>query len=626
MSQYIVSARKYRPDSFESLVGQENIARTLKNSIKRGQLAHAYLFCGPRGVGKTSTARIFAKTINCENPGPDMEPCGKCESCLSFAEGRSYCIHELDAASNNGVDDIKALIDQVRIPPQTGRYSVYIIDEVHMLSSSAFNAFLKTLEEPPAYAIFILATTEKHKILPTILSRCQTYDFNRITVEGIVGNLRAIAQKEGVDIDDESLHVIAMKADGAMRDALTIFDQTVAFCGRTVRYAEVLKNLNVLDYEYSFSLVDAFLAGDYRTAFLKFDEILSKGFNALHFVSAMSSHFRNLLVSRTSGLDALLELPESLKQRYREQSSRCSLQFIYEAMNITVQCESAYRASTNPRLLIELALMKLSLLEARLGGQPAKAAEAGVPASQAPARPEPSARSASSAPSPAARSASSSAPSPAARSASSSAPSPAARSASSSAPSPAASHAAPAAAPAEPAAPAQPSPTPAPAPAPRKRAARNSALSLNSLMNQPQEHSAAAAPADTAAASGAQVSDADVIAKWPDLVTLYSGKPRLHSALGSASLSISADSGRRILTFKVSNEAQKSWIESKLLHELEGRFRQVSGVDDIYLRVDTAPEEERPQTIYMPSEKAKDLMAHNGEVRDLVSDFGLDVK
>ena len=271
MSDYIVSARKYRPDSFDTLVGQENIARTLKNSIKRGQLAHAYLFCGPRGVGKTSTARIFAKTINCADPGPDMEPCGKCESCLSFAEGRSYCIHELDAASNNGVDDIKALIDQVRIPPQTGKYSVYIIDEVHMLSSSAFNAFLKTLEEPPAYAIFILATTEKHKILPTILSRCQTYDFNRISVEGIVGNLRSIAEKEGVTIDDESLHVIAMKADGAMRDALTIFDQTVAFCGKEVRYEEVIKNLNVLDYEYSFALTDAFLAGDYTTAFLKFD-------------------------------------------------------------------------------------------------------------------------------------------------------------------------------------------------------------------------------------------------------------------------------------------------------------------------------------------------------------------
>ena len=370
MSEYVVSARKYRPDSFESLVGQENIARTLKNSIKRGQLAHAYLFCGPRGVGKTSTARIFAKTINCADPGPDMEPCGKCESCLSFAEGRSYCIHELDAASNNGVDDIKALIDQVRIPPQTGKYSVYIIDEVHMLSSAAFNAFLKTLEEPPAYAIFILATTEKHKILPTILSRCQTYDFNRITVDGIVGNLKAIAGKEGISIDDESLHVIAMKADGAMRDALTIFDQTVAFCGREVKYAEVIKNLNVLDYEYSFSLTDAFLAGDYKSAFLKFDEILSKGFNALHFVSALSSHFRDLLVSRTSGLEALLDLPESLKLRYREQSARCPLPFIYEAMNITVQCESAYRSSINPRFLIELTLMKLSTLMSRLSGQP----------------------------------------------------------------------------------------------------------------------------------------------------------------------------------------------------------------------------------------------------------------
>ena len=372
MSQYIVSARKYRPDSFESLVGQENIARTLKNSIKRGQLAHAYLFCGPRGVGKTSTARIFAKTINCMNPGPDMEPCGQCESCLSFAEGRSYCIHELDAASNNGVDDIKALIDQVRIPPQTGKYSVYIIDEVHMLSSSAFNAFLKTLEEPPAYAIFILATTEKHKILPTILSRCQTYDFNRISIEGIVGNLKSIAGKEGVDIDDESLHVIAMKADGAMRDALTIFDQTVAFCGKTVKYEEVIKNLNVLDYEYSFSLTDAFLSGDYKTAFLKFDEILAKGFNALHFVSALSAHFRDLLVSRTSGLEALLELPDSLKKRYAEQAARCPLPFIYEAMNITVQCETAYRTAVNPRFMIELTLMKLSTITAKISGQAAQ--------------------------------------------------------------------------------------------------------------------------------------------------------------------------------------------------------------------------------------------------------------
>ena len=247
MSQYIVSARKYSPDSFGTLIGQDNIAQTLKNSILRGQLAHAYLFCGPRGVGKTTTARIFAKMINCSNPSEGMEPCGTCESCLSFAEGRSYCIHELDAASNNGVDDIKALMDQVRIPPQVGRYSVYIIDEVHMLSQSAFNAFLKTLEEPPAHAIFILATTEKHKILPTILSRCQTYDFNRITVDNIVKNLRMVASNEGITIDDESLHVVAHKADGAMRDALTIFDQTVAFCGTDVKYQGVLRNLNVLD-------------------------------------------------------------------------------------------------------------------------------------------------------------------------------------------------------------------------------------------------------------------------------------------------------------------------------------------------------------------------------------------
>ena len=277
MSEYIVSARKYRPDSFETLIGQDTIAQTLKNSIIRGKLAHAYLFCGPRGVGKTTTARIFAKAINCANPSEDMEPCGKCESCISFQEGRSYCIHELDAASNNGVEDIKNLMDQVQIPPQVGKYSVYIIDEVHMLSTAAFNAFLKTLEEPPAHAIFILATTEKHKILPTILSRCQTYDFNRISIPDMVFNLRNIAAKEGVKIDDESLHVIAQKADGAMRDALTIFDQTVAFCGADVKYEDVIRNLGVLDYDYSFALVEYFLAGDYGKALLTFDDILSKG-------------------------------------------------------------------------------------------------------------------------------------------------------------------------------------------------------------------------------------------------------------------------------------------------------------------------------------------------------------
>ena len=360
MEQFIVSARKYRPDTFESLIGQENIARTLKNSILRGQLAHAYLFCGPRGVGKTTTARIFAKSINCLNPGPDMEPCGKCESCMSFSEGRSYCIHELDAASNNSVDDIRNLTEMVRIPPQIGKYSVYIIDEVHMLSSAAFNAFLKTLEEPPAHAIFILATTEKHKILPTILSRCQTFDFNRISVPDIVRNLEDIASKEGIAIDSASLHVIAVKADGAMRDALTIFDQIVAFCGKDVKYDDVIRDLNVLDYEYYFKIIDNSLGGDYMSSLLLFDEILSKGFNALYFVSGLSSHLRDLLVCRSSGSSALLSLPPTLIDRYREQASRCSVPFIFSSLNITMGCEAAYRQSGNQRLLIEFALMRLA--------------------------------------------------------------------------------------------------------------------------------------------------------------------------------------------------------------------------------------------------------------------------
>lgn len=395
MNDYIVSARKYRPDSFDTLLGQDNIARTLKNSISRGQLAHAYLFCGPRGVGKTTTARIFAKMINCSNPLPGGDPCGECESCKSFAEGRSYCIFEMDAASNNSVDDIKELIDKVRVAPQVGRYSVYIIDEVHMLSQAAFNAFLKTLEEPPEYAIFILATTEKHKILPTILSRCQTYDFNRISVDNIVRNLRDIAQKEGISIDDESLHVIAMKADGAMRDALTIFDQSVAFCGTDIHYADVIRNLNVLDYEYSFSLVKNFLAGDYASALRSFDEVLSKGFNALHFMSALSAHFRDLLVAKAGGIDSLLELADSLKQRYREQAALCSEKFLYDALNLTAACEQGYKMAVNPRLHIEVCLMRLSFLNRAAStaapAQPVAASAPAQPAAAAPARRRPAA-------------------------------------------------------------------------------------------------------------------------------------------------------------------------------------------------------------------------------------------
>ncbi len=385
MEQYIVSARKYRPDSFESLIGQDNIAKTLKNSILRGQLAHAYLFCGPRGVGKTSTARIFAKTINCMSPTGDMEPCGHCESCVSFDEGRSYCIHELDAASNNGVEDIKQLMDKVRIPPQIGKYSVYIIDEVHMLSQAAFNAFLKTLEEPPAHAIFILATTEKHKILPTILSRCQTYDFNRISVEDIVGNLRSIASREGVAISDESLHVIAAKADGAMRDALTLFDQTVAFCGKDVVYEDVISNLNVLDYDYYFRLVDYFKASDHSSALLLFDEVLSKGFNALYFVSGLSHHLRDLIVSKCGAASSLIELPDSLKARYREQADGLAMQYLYSALEATVKCETAYRSSVNQRLLIEFTLMKLSGMSSLVPGMSSQDAAVSSPAVSVPA-------------------------------------------------------------------------------------------------------------------------------------------------------------------------------------------------------------------------------------------------
>ena len=359
MERFIVSARKYRPDTFETLVGQESIATTLKNSIVRNQLAHAYLFCGPRGVGKTSSARIFAKTINCLNPGENMTPCGECESCVSFAEGRSYSIHELDAASNNSVDDIRQLNELVRIPPQIGKYSVYIIDEVHMLSSSAFNAFLKTLEEPPAHAIFILATTEKHKILPTILSRCQTYDFNRISVEDIVRKLQAIAEKEGIKIEIEALHIIAQKADGAMRDALTIFDQAVAFCGKNIEYESVISALNVLDYEYYIRLTKHFLKGEYSESLLIFDEILSKGFNSLHFIGGLSTHFRDLLISKDKSTAKLLELAPSVIDRYKEQSDLCSLNFLYDALSITSACEAGYKASGHQRLHIEFALLKL---------------------------------------------------------------------------------------------------------------------------------------------------------------------------------------------------------------------------------------------------------------------------
>lgn len=645
MSEYIVSARKYRPDSFESLIGQDNIAQTLKNSIIRGKLAHAYLFCGPRGVGKTTTARIFAKAINCSNPSPDMEPCGECESCRSFQEGRSYCIHELDAASNNGVDDIKNLMDQVQIPPQVGKYSVYIIDEVHMLSTAAFNAFLKTLEEPPAHAIFILATTEKHKILPTILSRCQTYDFNRISVPDIVSNLRMIAGKEGVNIDDESLHVIAQKADGAMRDALTIFDQTVAFCGTDVKYEEVLKNLNVLDYDYSFNLVDAFLAGDYGSALLKFDEILSKGFNALHFCAALSSHFRDLMVTKNGGLGALLELPDSLKKRYEEQASRCSLKFLYDALSVTSACEAGYKQAVNPRLHIEFALMKLSFLMKAPDAGTAKVAVGTASAGSG----SPDFRASRSIPSPAPQvtpvhgatgghgltepQSADAARKPGAvgavaepvvrqnsptieaasdrpiESAVTSTSSVTGTTGSSSAAENVGSLVA-----------AEESPAPRTR---RKPVKTGVSLSLNSMIEEEENKKVVK---EAAPVADVIPDDDAVLEAWKTIPAENASSPRLANTLQNAEVGIETKDGYKMLTFKVSNAAQEKWIRENRLMVLEGNLRKKVGSSRIRLEVGVLPIEDKGVQPYTDQEKATVLMGQNGEVQNLVKDFGLETR
>ena len=637
MSEYIVSARKYRPDSFGSLIGQDTIAQTLKNSILRNQLAHAYLFCGPRGVGKTSAARIFAKVINCAHPTADMEPCGECESCRSFAEGRSYCIHELDAASNNGVEDIRALVDQVQVPPQIGRYSVYIIDEVHMLSQSAFNAFLKTLEEPPAHAIFILATTEKHKIIPTILSRCQTFDFNRIGISDIVFNLSNIARKEGITIDDASLHVIAQKADGAMRDALTIFDQTVAFCGSDVHYEDVIRNLNVLDYEYGFRLVDAFLSKDYASALLIFDEVLRKGFNALYFISALGSHLRDLLVCRSGALDSLLNLPDTLRARYAEQASRCSVSFIFDALGVVSQCESGYRTATNQRLHIEFSLMRLSFL-------------AGVPA-------EPAARTAPAAGAPAL---STSAP------ASDMAPAAAGAASTVAAATPAPAPGAAAAMPkdAEPAAEPNASGTSAPSPSPGAAAAARAAATASSSSSTPSTDAAmpkdaepaaddiaerrrrAAArhpkgslsmmsmlddieveimPADDGPASGGLPSEESIKEKWSSILEMFKTQPRLQNALGCRDLKFADKDGKRIVTVTVFNEAQKKWIEENSLRKIESELQKLVSSKLVQVLIDTEPQDNTERIIYTAAEKAQDLMSKNEEFRTLVGSLELDV-
>lgn len=570
MSDYVVSARKYRPDSFETLIGQDNIARTLKNSIQRGQLAHAYLFCGPRGVGKTSSARIFAKAINCSNPSADMEPCGECESCRSFAEGRSYCIHELDAASNNGVEDIKALMEQVQIPPQVGKYSVYIIDEVHMLSQQAFNAFLKTLEEPPSYAIFILCTTEKHKIIPTILSRCQTYDFNRISVPDIMRNLRSIAEKENVKIGDDSLHVIARKADGAMRDALTIFDQTIAFCGTDVKYSDVLKNLNVLDYDYSFKLVDAALAGDYATVLLIIDEVLAKGFNSLYFVVSVGEHLRDLLVSRTGGLEALLDFPENLKERYRKQAESCSVDFLYNALNCISACEAGFKSAANQRLFIEFGLMKLCFINHKPSAQ--AAAPAPQPAQELQLQPAPASQPSAKAPEGLAEKASELQPKPAGRQRRSSA-----------------------------------------------------SLSLNSLAT---ESKAASAGTDVETMPDGEIpGEQEMERVWKNIITMCQSNPvssRLAGIFSSAPYEVGERDGLRTLTIKVESESTKKWLEDKFVLRMENKMKEGLASQKVRFIVEVLPQEEFKPIIYMPADKAKKLMVDNPEVGNLVTDLELD--
>ncbi len=588
MEQFIVSARKYRPDTFESLIGQENIATTLRNSIVRGQLAHAYLFCGPRGVGKTTTARIFAKSINCLNPGPGMEPCGQCESCLSFSEGRSYCIHELDAASNNSVDDIRNLTEMVRIPPQVGKYSVYIIDEVHMLSSAAFNAFLKTLEEPPAHAVFILATTEKYKILPTILSRCQTYDFNRISVPDIIRNLADIASKEGISIDESSLHVVAVKGDGSMRDALTLFDQVVAFCGKDVKYEDVIRNLNVLDYEYYFRITDCALSGDYISMLLMFDEILAKGFNALYFIGGLAEHLRDLLICKhASEAEALLNIPASMQDKYIQQASKCSASFIFNSLNTISSCEASYRTSGNQRLHIEFALMKLAsaaagLNEAPAAAQPLAPKVAGTPSAAAVQTKVTSAE--------------------------------------------AASDSAEAQVTAE-------SSKPEEVPAPAQAAASSPAMkvpgmSLKDMMRKAQQREESADNVQESL-SDDPITEDGVTAAWKHMAQMERQAQRSSLAATMEMHEILIDKENASVTFFVGNTAQQDWVRTKVLSRLEATLRKLvnNGRLRIMVEVYQAQGESAKEALpYMPTEKANYLLSRSEELRELKKDLDLDVK
>ena len=563
MENYIVSARKYRPTTFESVVGQQALTQTLRNAIRTNHLAHAYLFCGPRGVGKTTCARIFAKTINCLAPTSEHDACNQCESCVAFNEQRSFNIHELDAASNNSVEDIRSLIDQVRIPPQIGKYSVYIIDEVHMLSQGAFNALLKTLEEPPSYAIFILATTEKHKVLPTILSRCQVYDFSRITVADTIHHLQYVAQKEGVNASEEALNVVAQKADGGMRDALSIFDQLVSFCGTTISYEQAIEVLNVLDTDYYFRLVDAALTQNVSAALLLLNEVLVKGFDAGHFVTGFAQHLRDVLVSKDAATTQLLETSDAIRQRYQEQAKHCNAKWLFNALDIMNTCDIQYRTAKNKRLTVELALVKLCRLM-----EPVE-----VPVAQPVQKP---------------------------------APTPAAKPA-------AAPAAAPVSAPQPASAPKAAAPTPPPPPKPMMGAMPSLGnLGKMGAVSQPAaQPTTAAAPAEQEKRNNPFTID-QLRSAWVGQVKNFEKEERFKNMLTTYELVQDTDT---LFHITVDNQLQKKEF-AKFGKQLMENIRQVLQNDMIQLRVDVA-EYVATQVAYTATEKYKLLAQQNPHLEDL---------
>ena len=583
MEHFIVSARKYRPQRFDTVLGQGNIAATLKNAILRKQLAHAYLFCGPRGVGKTTCARIFAKAINCLTPLPDMEACGVCESCRSFSEGRSYCIHELDAASNNSVEDIRQLIEKVRIPPQIGTYSVYIIDEVHMLSQAAFNAFLKTLEEPPSYALFILATTEKHKILPTILSRCQIFDFNRIGVSEMIDALTKIAEHQEVRIEPEALHVLAVKADGAMRDALTLYDQTVAFCGKDITYQQVISNLNVLDYEYYFKLTDSFLQHRYIDALTLFDEVLAKGFNALYFIAGLSSHFRDLLVAKEPATLPLLEMGSALAARYAQQAASCSFPFLFDALRTCAACEAGYKTSGNPRLHIELTMVKLSQKDI---GERTTAATAATVATVATVATGGSAPATTATVTPPAR-----------RETPTVQTTPVHPALPDAAPQRAGLH---------------PDPTVA---APT--------LSINALLKKEQQKTVEQPEQHQKTEQNDPFTLEQLHSAWVRLSETFQTRPRLSATLSANLPRLEGDTS---VLFVVESDAQREWIEQNCLVAMRSFLQKELRNDFVTLTLETKRIEENDRSrLYMPEEKAKFLFETHPQVKGLKDDLQLEL-